>query len=284
MFGKLLRQSCERLDLPNNTAMKQWHVSVRTPKRSAAAQYSNGISGDRWPIAPSDRAFVDLQVRLGIAAEARRSELEDRRRLRTNGTEAQRAAATRMRMADAASVETDARRHIVQMYPFNIRAVVLMTSPTRIGLFGMVSNNITLADCKGHSQGRGYRPKQICDGEKPSQPSSLRSRQAAHLTTNVLQNIGSVERPANSRASSPTRSENCAPATPSRLPGPDNRFSNLSIFPSLPPWPDARLTGVRRGRWVCVWRRYFKDLARRAAGFVRPVAPVGYGCSGHDFG
>jgi hypothetical protein len=186
--------------------MKQWHMSVRTPKRSAAAQYSNGISGDRWPIASSDRAFVDLQVQLGIAAEARQSELEDRLRLRRNGTQAQRAAAARMRMADTSLIDIDARRHIVQMCRFNARAVVLMTSPTRIGLFGIVSNDIPWADAKGHGQGRGYRPKQICDGEKPSPPSSLRSRQAAHLTTNVLQNIGSVEGPANGKAHSPTRS------------------------------------------------------------------------------
>ena len=131
--------------------MKQWRVSVRTPKRGAAAQYSNGISGDRWPIALSDRTFVDLQVWFGIAAEPRHSELEDRLRLRRNGTDAQRAAAARMRMADASLIDIDARGHIVHMCRFNARAVVLMTSPTRIGLFGMVSNDITLADGRGHS-------------------------------------------------------------------------------------------------------------------------------------
>lgn len=212
---------------------KQWRMSVRTPKQSAAAQYSNGISGDRWPIAPSERAFVDLQGWLGIAAEARRSKLKHRRRLRRNGTEAQRATAARMRMAAASLVDTDARRHIVQMCRFNTRAVVLMTSPTRIGLFGMVSNDITLADGKGHSQGRGYRPKQICDGEKPSPPSSLWSRQAAHLTTNVLQNIGSVERSANSKASNPTRSANCAAATPLRLPGQTIGSQTYRFFPAF---------------------------------------------------
>ena len=165
--------------------MKQWRVSVRTPKRGAAAQYSNGISGDRWPIALSDRIFVDLQVWFGIAAEPRHSELEDRLRLRSNGTDAQRAAAARMRMADASLIDIDARGHIVHMCRFNARAVVLMTSPTRIGLFGMVSNAIMLADAKGHGQGRGCRPKQIGDGEKPSPPSSLRSRQATHRTTNL---------------------------------------------------------------------------------------------------
>ena len=197
---------------------KQWRTRARAPRRGAQQLgYSNGISGDRWPIAPSERAFVDLQGWLGIAAEARRSELEHRRGLRRNGTEAQRATAARIRMAGASLVNIDAR-HIVQMYPSNIHAVVLMTSPTRIGLFGMVNNDITLADSDGRSKGRGYRSKQICDGEKPSQPSSLQSRQAAHLTTNVLQNIRSVERHANSKGSNPT-SANCDPTTPLPIPG-----------------------------------------------------------------
>lgn len=181
-FGKAVNGSTCRL-----TAMKQWHASVRTPKRSAAAQYSNGISGDRWPIAFSDRIFIDFQVWFGIAAEARHSELEDRLRLRRNGTEAQRAAAARMPTVDASLIDIDARRHIVHMCRFNARAVVLMTSPRRIGLLGMVSNDIVLADGGGHSQGRGYRPKQIGGGEKPSPPSSLRSCQAYHRTTNMLQ-------------------------------------------------------------------------------------------------
>lgn len=89
-----------------------------------------------------------------------------------------------MRMADASLIDIDAHRHIVHMCRFN-GCAVLMTSPTRIGLFGMVSNAITLADAKGHGQGRGYRPKQIGDGKKPSPPSSLRSRQATHRTTNL---------------------------------------------------------------------------------------------------
>lgn len=186
MFGKLLRQSCERLNFPHTQSMKQWHTGVRTPKRSAAAQHSNGISGDRWPIAPGERAFVDLQGWPGIAAEARRSGLEHRRRLRRNGTEAQRATAARMRMAVASLVNIDACRHIVQRCRLNARAAVLMTSSARIGPFGMASNDITLAEAKGHGQGRGYRPKQIGDGEKPSPPSALRSRQATHRTTNLL--------------------------------------------------------------------------------------------------
>lgn len=92
-----------------------------------------------------------------------------------------------MRMVDASLIDIDAHRHIVHMCRFNGRAVVLMTSPTRAGLFSLVSKDITLADGRGHSQGRGYRPKQIGDGEKPSPPSSLRSRQANHRTTNMLQ-------------------------------------------------------------------------------------------------
>lgn len=80
-----------------------------------------------------------------------------------------------MRMADASLIAIDARRHIVQMCRFNARVVVLKTSPTRIELFGMVSHDIRLADGKGHGQGRGYRPKQIGDGEKPSPRSALRS-------------------------------------------------------------------------------------------------------------
>ena len=162
--------------------MKQWHMSARAPKRSAAAQHTHEISDDRWPIAPSERAFVDLQVRLRLAAEARHGKRQDRRRLRKNRTEAQRATAARMRLSDASLVDVGARRHIIQMLRrFGARAVVLMTSPERTGLVGVLSSDVMLAGGKGQGQRRRYRPKQICDGEKPSPPSSLWSRQATHL-------------------------------------------------------------------------------------------------------
>ena len=79
-------------------------------------------------------------------------------------------------MADAALVNIGARCHIVQTHRFEARAVVLRTFSARIGWFGVLNNDIKLADSKRHGHGRGYRAKQICDGEKPSQPSSTQSR------------------------------------------------------------------------------------------------------------
>lgn len=163
-------------------------------KRSAAAQHSNGDSDDRWPIAPSARAFVDLQSRLELAAEARHRELQDRRGLRRNRTEAQRATATRMPVTAASLVDVSAHRHVV-LRRFSARVVMLMASHERIGVLGMLSNDIAQACSKGQGQRRGYRPKQICDGEKPCPPSSFWSRQATHLTTNWVQYIASVKPP-----------------------------------------------------------------------------------------
>jgi hypothetical protein len=174
--------------------MKQWHMSVRAPKRSAAAQHSNGDSDDRWPIAPSACAFVDFQSRLGLAAEARHRELQDRRGLRRNGTEAQRATATRMPLTAAPLVDVGVHRHVEQMLRrFSTRVVVLMASHERTGLLGMLSNDIARACGKG--QGRGHRPKQKCHGEKPCPPSSLWSRQATHLATTWVQYTASAKQP-----------------------------------------------------------------------------------------
>lgn len=247
MFGKLLRQSCERLNLPTNSN-EAMACELRTPKRSAAAQYSNAISGDRWPIAFSDGIFIDFQVWFGIAAEARHGELEDRLRSRRNGAEAQRATAARMSMADASLIDIDALRHIVHMCRFNARAVVLMTSPRRIGLFCMVSNHIVLADGGGHSQGRGYQPKQIGGGEKPSPPSSLRSRQAYHRTTNMLQNIGQVERTANSKQPNRISKFGCRRRL-LRLPGQTIGSRTYRCFPAILGGPRRgwRGTGTRAG-------------------------------------
>jgi hypothetical protein len=100
--------------------------------------------------------------------------LEDRRSLRKNGTEAQRATAARMRVSGASLGDVGAYRHIIQrLRRFGARAVVLMASPERTGLAGVLSSDVTLADGKGKGQRRRHRPKQICDGEKPSPPSSL---------------------------------------------------------------------------------------------------------------
>ena len=78
-------------------------------------------------------------------------------------------------MSDATLVNIGARCHIVQTHRF-ARAVVLRTFAARIGRFVVLNTDSKLADSKRHGHGGGYRPKQICDGEEPSQPSSTQSR------------------------------------------------------------------------------------------------------------